>query len=106
MGDLVRRLQTIRDSLNDWDHPINGQAAIDEAIAELQRLRAMVDTWPKTLDGVPFVPNMEVWGVLSSEDDPNGPRRLGIWSTYGLAEMAANRRITHDEATKREADED
>ena len=38
------------------------QRALSKTEAEFERLQAIVDRLPKTADGVPVVPGMEVWG--------------------------------------------
>ena len=43
-------------------------ASIVNAAAEITRLRAIVDKLPKTADGVPITPGMEVWWIV--DEDP------------------------------------
>ena len=48
-------------------------AKLQEAEQKIERLQAIVDRLPKTADGVPIVPGMEVWswmgdaGLMSTE---------------------------------------
>ena len=35
-------------------------------IAEIERLRALVEKWPATADGVPAIPGMKVWSDVGS----------------------------------------
>lgn len=43
----------------------------DKAIAERDRLGAIVAKLPHTADGVPIVPGMELWGVYSGHENDN-----------------------------------
>ena len=64
MGDIVKRLEKsiLFDAHNgdETERNVCKRQAV-QAIAEINRLRAIVDKLPKTADGVPVVPGMEVW---------------------------------------------
>ena len=51
--------------LGDPAHPETMHASEGrELIGEIDRLRAIVDKLPKTADGVPITPGMDVWEVI------------------------------------------
>ena len=68
MSDIVERLRAIADSLNEWDHPINGKADIADAIAEIERLRGRVAELEQTLDD---------YGISKSEWSALAPGKGG-----------------------------
>ena len=67
MSDLVKRLREDAAYLRDEYIPAYESIpdamphTMDEAAAELQRLQAIVDKLPRTADGVPVTPLMELW---------------------------------------------
>lgn len=55
---MSRRLYATR-----ADYYGKDESVIDEAVAELDRLHAIVERLPKTADGVPVVPGMKVYAI-------------------------------------------
>ena len=67
------------------------QTEAEEVLAEIERLKAIVDKLPKTADGVPVVPGMRVWRhdwqtalgeTVSEIDGTNRVRLVGIGYMY------------------------
>lgn len=62
MSDLPERLLAIAETVCDWHAPVNARAELEQAAAELARLRAIVEKLPVTKDGVSVVPGMVIYG--------------------------------------------
>lgn len=78
---MSRRLYATR-----ADYYGKDEAAIDEAVAELDRLHAIVELLPKTADGVPVVPGETQWAVFCYDrDDPDEPLRVSACNYVGNA---------------------
>lgn len=82
--NLVERLRELRD--------LSGLArssytlALGEAADEIERLRAEVDKQPKTFDGVPVLPEMNVWVRVTISDAPTKKRIVYVAADSVLVE--------------------
>ena len=75
-GENLRKLAqwfdapSVRKRFPEWSDSDEVQRDLRRIAGEIERLRAIVDKLPKTADGVPLVPGMEVWDLTAP---PQGP---------------------------------